>query len=418
MSSPTVDRSAEVMDRSREVELFQLAARARLSESAERRLEDLLTGIIDWDYVLTAGGLHGILPLLQLHLDQRETVPAPVRSALRERCERVVRSNLYLSSQLVEIAGALDRAGVPTLALKGPAVAATLYDSLFLREFGDLDLLVKSEDVVRATRVVESEGFAPWMSVSGAQEELLQHVEYSRTFTRSADDLDLDLHWDLARNFFTGRVEATSLWADTATFDLHGREVNCLPADLQLLALCVHGAKHGPFPWPRLKWICDVAEFVRRSEAFDWDAIVVRARALGCRRTLLFGLAVSRPLLDGVLPPQVEEELTNEPQVDSLASRVWVWLASDGPISLSFSEHVAIDMTLIDDGGGRLSYAVRRILTPTKKDWASRALPRHLAFLYVPLRAARLAGQYLPRPWRLRGLMRPSTSPGNEDPSR
>jgi hypothetical protein len=411
MSVQPADSGSAVIDRSREVELFQLAARTHLSESAERVLEDLLTGAIDWDYVLTAGGLHGILPLLKLHLDQREAVPAPVRNALRERCERVVRSNLYLSSQLVEIAGALDRAGVPSLALKGPAVAVTLYDSLFLREFGDLDLLVKSEDVGRATRVVESLGFAPWMTVSGAQEEVLQRAEYSRPFTRSADDLDLDLHWDLARNFFRGRVEAASLWADTTSFTLHGREVMCLPADLQLLALCVHGAKHGPFPWPRLKWICDVAEFVRRSEAFDWDALVARARTLGCRRTLLFGLAVSRPLLDGVLPPPVERELTNEPQVERLASRVWVWLASDTPVSPGFSERASIDLALIDGGAGKWSYGVRRLLTPTKKDWGGRSLPRHLALLYVPLRFARLAGQYLPMPWKLRRLMRTGTPP-------
>ena len=405
-----------MIDRTQEVELFQLAARTSLGEATERRLGDLLTGTVDWDYVLAAGGLHGILPLLQLHLDRRETVPAPVRQALRERCERVVRSNLYLSSQLDEIAGALDDAGVSSLTLKGPAVAATLYGNLFLREFGDLDILVKSEDVARATRVVESLGFAPWLSVSGAQEDVLQHVEYSRTFTRSADDLDLDLHWDLARNFFRGRVEAGSLWADTSSFALHGHEVKCLPSDLQLLALCVHGAKHGPFPWPRLKWICDVAEFVRQSEAFDWEAAALRARELGCRRTMLFGLALSRPLLDE-MPSFIDDELAGEPQVESLADRVWGWLASDTPVSLSFSEHVIIDMTLIDSGGGRLSYAVRRILTPTKKDWVTRSLPRHLAILYVPLRFARLAGQYLPRPWRLRRLLRSGASRRRSDPS-
>ena len=417
MSSPAGSGDSTVIDRTREVELFQVAARTRLSETAERRLGDLLTGAIDWEYVLTAGGFHGVLPLLELHLDRRETVPVPVRKELRERCERVVRSNLYLSSQLVEIAGALDQVDVLNLTLKGPAVASTVYGSLFLREFGDLDLLVKSEDVGQATRVVESLGFTPWMSLSGAQEEVLQSVEYSRTFTRPADDLDLDLHWDLARNFFRGRVEAESLWADTTSFMLHGHEVKCLPADLQLLALCVHGAKHGPFPWPRLKWICDVAEFVRRSETVDWGALVMRARALGCRRTLLFGLAVSRPLLDDEMSARIAAELAGEPQVESLANRVWGWLASDAPVSLSLTEHMAIDMTLIDGSGGRLSYAVRRILTPTKKDWATRNLPRHLAFLYVPLRIARLARYYVPRPWRLRYLLKKDTSPKGSDPS-
>jgi hypothetical protein len=383
-----------------------LAARTALSGEAEQRLLRVLDGTIDWDYVLSAGGLHGVLPLLHLNLGRRETVPGSVRQALRERCERVARSNLHLSSQLIEIVDALERAGVPSLVLKGPAAAATLYGNLFLREFGDLDILVKSADVSRATEAVETLGFAPWRSTSGAQEEVLHRVEYSRTFTRPADDLDLDLHWDLARSFFRGRVEAEALWADTGVFDLHGRELRSLSPGFFLMALCVHGAKHGPFPWPRLKWICDVAEFVRGSDEFDWEAAVQRAQELGCRRTLLFGLAVSRPLLDGRLPAPIEDELAKESQVAILARRVWEWLESEVSVSLSFRERVALDLILIDGGGGRLSYAVRRVLTPTHKDWGSRSLPRRLAFLYVPLRVARLSGQYLPKPWRLRRLLR------------
>jgi len=416
VNSPTASGGSSVIDRSREIEVFQLAARTDLSESGGQSLDDLMTGTIDWDYILSVGGLHGVLPLMQVHLGQREEVPAAVRQALQGRCERVVRSNLYLSSRLVEIADALDGAGVSNLALKGPAVAATLYGNQFLREFGDIDILVRSEDIAHATRVVESLGFVPWQSLSGAQEELLPHVEYSRTFTRPSDDLDLDLHWDLARSFFRGRIEAASLWADTASFDLHGRELRCLPPDLLLMALCVHGGKHGPFPWPRLKWVCDVAEFVRRSETFDWEAALLRAGELGCRRSTLVGLALSRSLLDHELPPPVTEALASERQVVILARKIWAWLSSDAPVSLSFSEHVVVDLTLIDGSAGRWTYAIRRILTPTKKDWGSRTLPRYLGFLYVPLRIARLAGQYVPRPWRLRHLLRSDVSRSPGDP--
>jgi len=381
-----------------------------MSDDAERSLEELLTAPVDWRYVLSAGGAHGILPLMQRHLGGRDLVPSAVRQELRLRCERVARSNLYLSAQRLEVAGALEAAGVVTLVLKGPAVAVAQYGDLFLREFGDLDIMVKSADVALATEVIESLGFAPWRVISDAQEELLQHVEYSRTFTRPGDDLDLDLHWDLARGFFTGRVEAEALWADTESFELHGRELRCLSPDLLLLALCVHGAKHGPFPWPRLKWICDVAELIRQSEGFDWEAALRYAGALGCRRTMLLGLALSRPLHDGSLPSAIESELTREPQIESLAHRIWEWLASDTPVSMSFTERAAIDLALIDSGTGRLSYIVRRMLTPTSKDWAARRLPRRFAFLYVPLRVARLAGQYVPTPWRLSRLLRGDVS--------
>lgn len=407
--------SARSLDRQREVELFRVSARSTLGPTAGRRLDELLAEEIDWRYVLSVGGLHGILPLMNLHLGGRETVPPAVRRELQERSERVARSNLYLSAQLILIADALERAGCSAVVLKGPAVAVTLYPNLSLREFGDLDLLVRRTDLAGAMEVVRSLGFVPWRSAAGAQEEAMHQIEYSRTFTRPSDDLDLDMHWDVARSFFTGRVEAEALWTETTGFTLHGRELRGLSPTAMLLALCVHGAKHGPFPWPRMKWICDIAEFVRSAGDFDWDAAVRRSEELGCRRTMLLGLALSRPLLDHPLPQAIGEELGLESPVEDLADRIWAWLSLDAPASLSFKERVAIDMTVIDSGTARLSYAVRRLFTPTQKDWGSTRLPGRFGFLYMPIRIARLSGQYVRHPGRLRLLLRRSASSSDSD---
>jgi len=408
-------RSGRSLDRQREVELFRVSARSTLSPTAERHLDELLAEEIDWPYVLSVGGLHGILPLMNLHLGGREKVPSAVRRDLQERSERVARSNLYLSAQLTLIAGALDRAGCPAIVLKGPAVAATLYPNLSLREFGDLDLLVRRTDLAGAIEVVRSLGFVPWRNAAGAQEEAMHQIEYSRTFTRPGDDLDLDMHWDVARSFFTGRVEAEALWTETTGFTLHGHELRGLSPTALLLALCVHGAKHGPFPWPRMKWICDIAEFVRSAGDFDWDAAVRRSEELGCRRTMLLGLALSRPLLDHPVPEVIESDLNLESRVEDLAERIWAWLSQDAPVSLSFKERVANDMTLIDSGAARLSYAVRRLFTPTQKDWGSTRLPGRFGFLYRPIRIARLSGQYVRHPGRLRLLIRRSLPSSDSD---
>jgi hypothetical protein len=343
---------------------------------------------------------------MQLHLGEDERLPDGVRRELRARCERVARSNLYLSAQLLDLVSRLEEAGVPVTVLKGPAVARTVYDSLTLREFGDLDLLVRSEDVGQAAAEVERLGFVPWLDTAGAQEAAVAHAEYSRPFTRPSDDLDLDLHWDLARTYFRGRTEATELWEHRGTFELHGRALFCLEPEHQLIALCVHGAKHGPFPWPRLKWICDVAEHARGDEARDWSSVLRLGRELGCYRIVLFGLAVARPLMEPGVPGPIHEALEDEPEVCRWADRVWAWLGSEEPVSLSFGERAALDLSLIDGWNARLSYVMRRLVTPTRKDWGRHRLPDGLAFLYVPLRALRLAGQYLPRPWRLRRLFR------------
>ena len=415
MSLSSSPRSARSLDRQRELELFRVSARSTLTPTTGRHLDELLAEAIDWRYVLSVGGLHGVLPLMNLHLGSRETVPSAVRRDLQERSERVARSNLYLSAQLTLIADALDRAGCPAVVLKGPAVAATLYPNLSLREFGDLDLLVRRTDVAGAMQVIRSLGFVPWRTAAGAQEEAMHQIEYSRTFTRPGDDLDLDVHWDVARSFFTGRVEAEALWTEAMEFTLHGRVLRGLSPTALLLALCVHGAKHGPFPWPRMKWICDVAEFVRGAGDFDWIAAVRRSEELGCRRTMLLGLALSRPLLDDPLPEAIESELALESRVEDLAGRIWAWLSQDTPVLLSFKERVAIDMTLIDSGAARLTYAVRRLFTPTSRDWGSTRLPERFGFLYMPIRIARLAGQYVRHPGRIRLLLRRSVPPSHSD---
>lgn len=401
--------------------LFQLAARTSLTPEAGRRLVELLAaGDLDWALVLREGGRSGILPLLGLHLGDRPEVPEDVRAELSARRERVARSNLYFTAQLLDVAEALERRGVPVIALKGPAVAATLYSDLSLREFGDLDLLVRRTDVAVAFDTVRELGFEPWKQVSGGQQAALERVEYSRAFTRPSDDLDLDLHWDVTRSFFAGRVRAEELWDATSSAGLLGRSVRSLPLPYLLVALCVHGAKHGPFPWPRVKWICDVAELVRGRPDFDWDGSLDLARALRCERMVLLGLALASPLVDDQLPPPAVRRLAANLPVRRLADRIWDWLASPADVHLSLGERAAVDMTVVDRRLDRAAYAWRRIWTPTHRDWETARLPRGLAFLYRPLRVLRLAGRYTLAPARLRRLAeRDSTAPaGRQDPDR
>jgi hypothetical protein len=395
--------------------LFQLAARTALGPEAGRRLAELLgAGELDWALVLREGGRSGILPLLALHLRDRPEVPEEVRTELSARRERIARSNLYLTAQLLEVAEALERRGVPVIALKGPAVAATLYSDLSLREFGDLDLLVRRADVATAFETVRELGFEPWKHVSDGQRAALERVEYSRAFTRPSDDLDLDLHWDVTRSFFAGRVQAEELWDATSRAGLLGRSVRSLPLPYLLVALCVHGAKHGPFPWPRVKWICDVAELIRGRPDFDWQHALELARALRCERMVLLGLALASPLVDDELPPPAVERLEASPPVRRLAARIWDWLVAPADVHLSLAERAAVDLTVVDRRRDRAAYAWRRLWTPTHRDWETARLPRGLAFLYLPLRILRLTGRYALAPARLRRLAGGSSTPPGE----
>ncbi len=389
-----------------ELQLLATAARSVLEPAAEKRLGRLIRSPIDWSTVLEEGAYHGVLPLLYLHLADRQEISSPVRRRLRDRFEAVTRHNLYLSAELLGVVDAFGSEGIETIALKGPVMATSLYPSLSLREFGDLDLLVRQEDVSRAVGIVHSLGYEPWQETKGAQEKALRHMEYSRTFTRERDGLDLDLHWDIARSFFTGRFNSEVLWSSDTKMELHGREVRGLSPTYLLFLLCVHGAKHGPFPWPRLKWICDIAEFVRSQRGFDWEASFEGSRDLRCHRMVLLGLALASELLDGDLPSPVRAELESAPDTWDYSARVWSWLDSVRPVSPSFAARARFDLGVHDTARDRIGYLSRRVTTPTRKDWRIYPLPRPLGFLYVPLRIARLIARYTSDPRRLLSLLR------------
>ena len=63
--------------------------------------------------------------------------------------------------QLEEVTGALVRAGVTPILLKGAALQHWLYDRDHPREIVDFDLLVREEEIPRARRALEEIGYPP-----------------------------------------------------------------------------------------------------------------------------------------------------------------------------------------------------------------------------------------------------------------
>ena len=67
---------------------------------------------------------------------------------------------LHAERKLLRLADAFDDAGIEYAILKGPALAHTVYREPCLRAFGDLDLLVRSQDYNRASALLTRIGHA------------------------------------------------------------------------------------------------------------------------------------------------------------------------------------------------------------------------------------------------------------------
>ena len=148
------------------------------------------------------------------------------------------------------------------LAYKGPLLAA-YYENIGLREFHDLDLLVREEDVPRVHRQLGERGFQP-----RSQENwpLRAHsLRFARAFDfemtyENESGVTIDLHWALMPGFFALPAGANQIWRRAITANVGGASIQTLgPEDLVLL-LCIHGTKH---VWESLGWLCDVGWVLR-----------------------------------------------------------------------------------------------------------------------------------------------------------
>jgi len=366
------------------------------------RIEALLQEDIDWEYLLRMAHRHKVAPLLYWHLDATcpEAVPENAFGRLRAHFRANSLRNLFLTKELLGIVNIFGAHGIPVVPYKGPALAASVYGNLMLREFNDLDVLVHRHDVPKAKELLASMGYQARYQLSHAQEAAFLRSQCEHPFKRKDGKSVVELHWEITdRHFFSFDTER--LWSRLNRIPLGDDIVLNLSPEDMLLILCVHGSKHA---WERLGWICDVAELVRVHQDMEWERIMAQASALGGQRMLLLGLFLAGDLLGTVLPGKVSQVVRTEPTAKALAKQLREQLFQETDYPAGFPQvhkgeapafhtlHLKARERLRD----KIRYCVRKATTLSGEDWELLPLPKFLFPLYYVLRPIRLTKKYGP----------------------
>jgi hypothetical protein len=304
-----------------EADLLICSARVCIDPPTAGRIRDLVRHPLDWAHLLRSAETHGVLPLLcrGLLATCPEAVPPAVLEQLRKDLQRNTVRNLFLAGELVRLLELFEAQDIRAIPFKGPTLAACAHGNLALRQFNDLDLLLRAEDIPRARGLLLSWGYRLALDVTPAQEVAYLQAFGQLPLVRDDGDLLVELHSALMARAFPFRLDHEHLRDRLVPTVVAGKEVPTLAAEELLLVLCVHGGKHA---WCSLGWICDVAELLRAHPDLDWERVMTESRQLAIKRLLLLGLFLAGDLLEAALPEAVRRRARADAVVRGLAAQV------------------------------------------------------------------------------------------------
>lgn len=299
-----------------EAKLLLCCAQGFWQEGSSERLQSLLEEEIDWDCVIRKACLHGIVPIVYRTLEgmTKERVPKAVLNKLWVYTRMIADRNTLLVDELNTILKLFSSEGIEAMPLKGPLLTAELYGNLELRPMTDLDILVRTHDVLKAKRLLLARGYLPEKDLDTRQEKQYLNHECAFHFYQAKRKLNVDLHWRIVR---WQAFKSDFLWSRAVT--VRSGEIQSLwlaPEEL-FLYLCIHLDKS---PSYQLKWVLDIALVLVRHPKMDWDRIKELACGTGNRRTILRVLYVVDRILGVPVPQKLAREVHAYPRNQAYAS--------------------------------------------------------------------------------------------------
>jgi hypothetical protein len=386
-----------------EFELLLACAGRDIAPESSQRVGELLQVGLDWRFLLRMAHDHGLTPLLYHNLSRgfRDALP----QAVLERLRHDFRANsIYALKSTVELLRVLDGLsanGIKAIPFKGPTLAAAAYGDIALRDFVDLDLLVRGADLGAARSYLETQGYRPMYGITRAQEDNYLKSFCQLPFFRSDRRVGVELHTAVIYKAFSFPLETERLWERLESIDVMGKAVTALSAEDLLVILCVHGAKH---LWSSLIWISDVAGLIRSHPGLDWPRVIRLARKTRSARMLFLGLHLANNLFDAPLTTRLHEMIEKEPRLRTLASEVRDRLFNEDQQESDSLESCKFYLRVRERTWDGVRYCLSMVLTPTVADWNQLSVPSSLSFAYRAFRPIRLVGKYAGRflaKWRM-----------------
>ncbi len=342
------------------------------SQAALAHAACLLAQPVDWSRLSELAALHGVVGLVRqtlAALGAAPRVPEPDWRAMEQAASQIAFDGMVQQRQLAAVVAALHHAGIEPLLLKGYALADLVYPDPLTRPSADLDVLVRPDQVALACQALARMG-CTLPDPATVDVQLAHAYDLPVILPPMAGRATLlELHWHLApRGLFSLDLD---LWRARAEwFRVASQPALRFSPEDMLLHLALHMRKHR---YVGLRWLCDVAELLRRFAAteaprpLDWQYVIGGARAAGLTVLLFTSLTLAGRLLAATVEPEVLAALQPAPWRRSLLQAVLAQDALLAPLEredAGWTRLAPLEILLVDRPEAMAAELSYRLLPP------------------------------------------------------
>lgn len=272
-----------------------------------KKIDILLAQISDWDYLIKTIVDRGIAPLLYTKLPKLSNanlLPKAAATKLQQAYLITFSRSTVLYEHFRMVANAFAKFNIPIIALKGVYLSENLYQDIGLRQFSDIDLLVKPEDGTKAIAVLSDMGYKP-MSFK-VSEFVKKNTEVIHYDPMIYNGVSIELHTKLHKDREVYHVNQEHIWQNKMSVTINKIPAYSLGINDLLIHLCIHLDKH--FISESVQFTCfnDITNYLEEfSKQIDWIEFVSLCKSYNCEKVVFKYLVLVHDYMNASMPENV-----------------------------------------------------------------------------------------------------------------
>lgn len=271
------------------------------------QINNLIPLIHDWDYLITTLIDRGIGPLFfnkLPFLSNNTLIPEVVKTILQQVYYKTFSRSTILHDHFRKIAEAFNKHNIQVIALKGIFLSQELYQDIGLRQFSDIDLLVKEEDASSCLSILDTMGYKPVeFKVSEFVRKNTETIHFPPMVNRG---VSIEIHIKLHKNTESYHLDIVEIWKNAVPVTVDNIPVYALNTNDLLIHLCVHLDKH--FRSENVQFTCfnDITNYLEKyAEIIDWNSFILTCQKYNCENIVFKYIVLVHKYMNAIVPESI-----------------------------------------------------------------------------------------------------------------